>query len=75
MHQTFLTIKICSYPDVLNDESHLIINWRWLLLVISIGNAPPKHYIRAAVVPCANTLRVRPGWLKHLRAVCKKFRS
>ncbi len=23
MHQTLLTIHLCSYPGVLNDESHL----------------------------------------------------
>ena len=28
MYQTFLNIQVCSHPGALNDESHLIINWR-----------------------------------------------
>ena len=57
IHQTFLTIQICSYSAVLNDESHLIINWRRLAncLLLSQETAS-KHYIKASVVPCANIL-------------------
>ncbi len=53
MHQTFLTIQVCSYPGVQNDESHLIMNWRCMANFLLL--MPPKHYIRAGVVPCANT--------------------
>ncbi len=51
MHQTLLTIQICSYPGALNDESHSTINWRRVADCLSLAWVmPPKQYIKAGVV-------------------------
>lgn len=75
-HHTFLTIQICSYPGVLNDESYFIINWRRVGFCISTGKGP---CIRTDVVPCADTLAHAHGgsWqsemdqhLSHQKELC-----